>query len=474
MFDGYIRDHAQWTPRAPAVVTPRRTVTYAEFDADIDRMGAALADLGLVAGCGVVSLRAPEPYVHRVCLVALARLGVPSSPWEDDAADVRLVFGPGEAAPGVVRLTAEAVDEVLAAPHRPLPRRDLDPDALIRVQLSSGTTRTPRRVGFTSRRLVIATLTNIRVYGAGRMGAWVPFSGSDSLLGFSMGVAAWALGAAYCAGVFLEHLPQTMEGHAQGVVVMTPVQLRNLLSVLPAGFTPRPGWRVQVGGSALPASLAREAALRITPDVWVGYGATESSRIAASPAACVQDVPGAVGIVPGGAVVEIVDEAGRPLPDGESGELRVRSWRTADGYLDDPAATAQRFRDGWYHTGDIGRRLPEGGLVIEGRIDDRMIVDGMKFMPSLLEEAALDCPGIVDAAAFAVPGPDGLDECWLAVATIAGFDRDALAPHLARYPGLPPNRFAWVEAIPRNAMGKIERQKLREALVAARRGAVDV
>ena len=260
---------------------------------------------------------------------------------------------------------------------------------------------------------------------------------------------------------------------------MTPILLRGLLGVLPHGFTPRPGWRLQVGGSALPASLAREAALRITPDVWIGYGATESSRIAAAPAISVQDVPGAVGVAPAGAVVEIVDEAGRPLPDGESGELRVRSWRTADGYLDDPAATAARFRDGWYHTGDIARRVPAGHplagrLVIEGRLDERMNLGGRKFMPQVLEGPALECPGVLDAAAFAVPAPDGLDQCWLAVSAGPGFDRDSLAPHLANYPGLPKNRFAWVEAIPRNAMGKVERTRLRDALIAARRGETDV
>jgi malonyl-CoA/methylmalonyl-CoA synthetase len=99
-----------------------------------------------------------------------------------------------------------------------------------------------------------------------------------------------------------------------------------------------------------------------------------------------------------------------------------------------------------------------------------MNLGGVKFMPAVLEEAAFACPGVRDTAAFAVPGPDGLDQCWLAVAAGAAFDRDSLAVHLSAYRNLPPLRFAWVDEIPRNAMGKVERTRLRDALIAATGG----
>ena len=95
---------------------------------------------------------------------------------------------------------------------------------------------------------------------------------------------------------------------------------------------------------------------------------------------------------------------------------------------------------------------------------------GVKFMPGVLEDAAATCPGVVDCAAFAVPDDTDLDVCWLAVVAETAFDRDSLAQHLDRYPRLPPKRFAWVDEIPRNAMGKVQRTKLRDALLAALRG----
>ena len=216
-----------------------------------------------------------------------------------------------------MRLTPEWMADALDQPHRPLPRRDPDPDALVRVMLSSGTTRRPKRVGFTWRRLELATLTNVRIYGAGRLGVWVPLSGADSLLGFSLGVSAWA---AFAAGVTVRMMPQLMREMPEGLAMMTPRQLQVLLDTLPDGFTPCPAWRLQVGGSAIPAAQGQAAMDRITPDVWTGYGGTESSRITAGPLSALIDV-GSVGVVPAAATVEIVDETARVLPDGEATTL---------------------------------------------------------------------------------------------------------------------------------------------------------
>ena len=210
---------------------------------------------------------------------------------------------------------------------------------------------------------------------------------------------------------------------------------------------------------------------RITPDIRIIYGSTECSLLAYGHAADLEAEPGVVGSTPAGAILDVVDDAGRPLPDGQSGEFRITSERMTQGYIGDPEASADRFRDGWFYTRDVGRRLPDGRLVLEGRAADRLnLAGGRKFMPQVLETAAFACPGVIDCAAFAAPEagrPDGLDQCWLAVTAAPDFDREALARHLGQYGDLPPPRFAWIDEIPRNAMGKVERGKLRELLVSA-------
>lgn len=472
MFDGYIRDHAHWSPRAPAVLTPARTFTYAEFNADIDRFGAALAELGVTRDSGVVSICLDNPYLTCAAIAALARVGVVSSPFNDPGAALRLIDreGAGDDSPGprLIMLTRDWIDAMRAAEPRSLPVLEIDPETTLRVMLSSGTTRTPRRVAMSWRRIEIGNHCNLRSYAAGVHGTWVPLTSVDSMLGCTMAIAAWSVGAAVTGGVGVAELPGVMETAAPGIVGCTPAQLRAILTALPPGFTPRPDWRIVTGGSLLPIPLAREVRLRLTPDVRINYGATESSVNAVGLAAELEASPGVVGVTPGGAVLEIVDDAGHPVPEGEAGEIRVKSERMTASYLDDPEGTAERFKDGWFYTRDVGRRLPNGLLVLEGRADDRMNLDGgVKFMPQVLEEAAFACPGVRDAAAFAVPAPDGFDACWLAITAAADFDRDSLAPHLARYPRLPPPRFAWVDEIPRNAMGKVERTRLRDAVIAA-------
>jgi acyl-CoA synthetase (AMP-forming)/AMP-acid ligase II len=460
MLEGPIKDHARWTPRAPAVIAQGRTVSYAQFDADIDRFAGAFLDLAIGPGSGVIALQIDVPYLHHVAICALSRIGAVSSAGHDEAAELRITDGnePRPQQP-TLRLGSDAIAAILAAPPRSTPRLDTDPDSLARVMLTSGTTLKPRRIGLSWRRLDAANHTTLRTYGAGKLGTWLALPGVDSMMGYSFAMAAWTTGGALAVTPVAD-LPALLETAAQGVLGVTPVQLRSLLDDLPPGFEPRPGWRIFSGGSLMPTPVAREACLRISPDLIVNYGSTEASVNAL----CAIDLnapPGVVGYTPHGATVEVM------APDGESGEIRIRSSRMTYGYLDDPVETAARFRDGWFYPGDVGRRLPDGRLVLEGRVDDRMNLGGFKFMPGALEAPALECPGVVDCAAFAAPDLQGIDHCWLAVVTVPGFDRDRLAVHLSGYQGLPENRFAWIDAIPRNAMGKVERGTLRDALIAA-------
>lgn len=458
MFDGYIRDHASWTPRAPAVVTAARIASYAELDADVDRCGQAFLRLGVTSSTGVVGLALSNTYLLYVAMAALARLGVASAPSADEAADLRLTDR---------ELSPDWTAAMLASEPRPLPVLELDPNAVGRVMLSSGTTARPRRVGYTWRRLEHGNHLSLRAYCAGRLGSWIPMTGVDAAMGLTMAMGAWSVGAAVTAAFTPEDAPRWLEALPPGLVALTPQHLRALLAALPPGFQPRPEWRLVVGGSLLPLPVAREARARISPDIRTIYGSTEGGMGGLGYASGLEDAPGQVGITPAGAVVALMDEHGRPVPEGQSGEVWIRGERVVQGYLGDPEATAERFRDGWFLTHDVGHRLPDGRLVLEGRLDDRMNLGGVKFMPSVLETAAQACPGVLDCAAFAVPDAAGLDTCWLAVTAAQGFDRDSLATHLAGYPALPPPRFAWIDEIPRNLMGKVDRPQLRALLLAA-------
>ncbi|MBX3483931.1 class I adenylate-forming enzyme family protein [Phenylobacterium sp.] len=469
MFDSYIAYHAKTRPRALALVTPRRRATYAELDADIDRFAGGLQALGIGPGRGIVAVDATSTYHHHLLILALARLGVASTPREDAGADLVLTQreprGDGRQA---VRLDAAWTARTEAAPPTPVPTAPRDPDSIARVMLSSGTTSTPKRIPLTWRRVAANGLNGLSVYGADRLGPWIIRTGVDSGIGYMMASLAWTAGAGVAADFGAADIPGLMERHHPGVLGLTPIQLRDLLGNLPRGFELKSGWRIVVGGGVLPASVAREARMRLSPDIAIVYGSTESGRATAGPAARLDRDAGFAGWALPGVEIDIVGPDGATLPDGEAGELRIRSDRLAEGYLGDAAASAQVFRDGWYYSGDLARRLPDGAYVIDGRIDERMNIGGVKVMPNLLEDAALACPGVHDAAAFALPDRRGQDELWIAVVALQEITRETLMTYLAKCPQrLPAVRIAWSEAIPRNAMGKIERTVLREQVQAA-------
>ncbi|MTD54324.1 class I adenylate-forming enzyme family protein [Amycolatopsis pithecellobii] len=162
------------------------------------------------------------------------------------------------------------------------------------------------------------------------------------------------------------------------------------------------------------------------------YGQTENSSLitTARPEVCEQDI-GSVGTPVPGVVVSIVDIDGRELPPGEVGEICVRSHSVMDGYLDNPEATAEAFRGGRLHTGDLGRLDERGMLHIVGRLKEMIRTGGVNVYPREIARKLGEHPAIRDCAVFGVPDPR-YDE--RVVAAVVSSD-----PHLT-----PEEVIAWV------------------------------
>jgi long-chain acyl-CoA synthetase len=101
-----------------------------------------------------------------------------------------------------------------------------------------------------------------------------------------------------------------------------------------------------------------------------------------------------------GVELEIVDEFDKPLPPGQSGRIRVRSDWLPSGYFNAPSEANGNFRGGWVYLGDMGTMSAEGMLFLRGRIDDLINFDGVKILPSDIEEALLSHPAVLEAVAF--------------------------------------------------------------------------
>lgn len=166
--------------------------------------------------------------------------------------------------------------------------------------------------------------------------------------------------------------------------------------------------------------------------------------------------------------IEIVDDHDRALAPGREGIVRVASEFAVDCYIDDPAESAQVFRDGWFYPGDIGALTADNLLIIAGRQNDVLNVGGSKMAAEKVEAVLLSFEGVSEAAAFTIAGASGVEEIWAAIVCGDAVDIEGLRSHCR--PRMPavfvPARIVALKSLPTNAMGKVDRQRLKETLTA--------
>ena len=161
-------------------------------------------------------------------------------------------------------------------------------------------------------------------------------------------------------------------------------------------------------------------------------------------------------------VVRIVDEAGADVPDGTSGELWVRGPNVCDGYWRRPDATAAAFTDGWFRTGDVGVRAADGYITLEGRRSDLIISGGFNIYPREIEEMLCTFAGVAEAAVVGTPHAEWGEVPVAYLVCTATVDEQALTLYcrsqLASFKL--PRQFHYIEQLPRNAMGKVQKHLL--------------
>jgi amino acid adenylation domain-containing protein len=223
---------------------------------------------------------------------------------------------------------------------------------------------------------------------------------------------------------------------------------------------------IRSASSSLPRDVLGELETTFGVPVVDTYGMTEgASQIAANPLG--RRKPGSVGR-PAGPEIAIMNAHGRRLPVGQRGEIALRGPTITRGYDGDPAVTKAAFRNGWFHTGDLGYFDSDGYLFIVGRIKDIINRGGQKVAPAEVEEALLDHPDVVEAAAFPISHKRLGEEVGAAVVLRPDADltprslREFARERLARFkvPGL----IRIVPEIPKTAVGKVRRAGLAAAL----------
>lgn len=432
---------ARARPDAPALFCVGETWSYARLADDCARRAAALA----AQPAGTVIAQAADTTTLARTLLATQWAGLPLLPLDPETVDQRWpAFAVRSDGP------AHRLQEAPARQDAAVPPADCRAGDLALIVATSGSEGRPKGVQLTHGALAAA---------ADASAASIPLAPGDVWLNclplFHIGGlaifwrclragAAIRLHAEFSADAVWADIAAGRASHLS----LVPAMLARLLDA--SGDTPPPPTLrcALIGGAALSRPLWQRARAAGWP-LFVTYGMSEM-------AAQVATLPPTADWREG--------RVGRPLPGvelmiGDDGRIRLRGAQRMRGYLGEPPLAA----DAWLTTGDLGR-LDNGELTVFGRADDVLVSGGVNIHPAEVEARLAACPGIGDAAVTGTPDPvwgDIVTALVVASADVAAIDawcRDALPARLR------PRRIVRVPALPRNAMGKIERQRLRTLL----------
>ncbi|MCZ4590388.1 AMP-binding protein [Rhodococcus opacus] len=471
---------ADLDPHAPAVSDATGSLTNAQF---LDRVRAAtrhLHDLGIGPG-DVVALKLTNRTEFVVLLFATWRLGATITPVNPALTDVEVARQLADSAArllvvedgttllgGVATL---AVGELYDAPVAPDPAPPADSSALALLIYTSGTTGVPKGVMLDHTNIDAMAEMGVQALQLGPADRCLLILPLFHVNGIVVSVLTPLLAGAsvVIAGRFDPRTFFDLVESERPTYFSAVPTIYSILAALPADVRPdTSSLRFGICGAA-PASaeLLTRFEDRYGFPLLEGYGLSEGTCASTLNPVSGPRRAGTVGIAFPGQEMRIVDENGVELGPGVDGEVVVRGPNVMRGYLGRPEDTAQTVIDGWLHTGDVGHLDPEGYLTLVGRSKDMIIRGGENIYPKEIEDVLTGDPSVLEAAVIGVP-----DTIWGEVvvayvqptpgSTVDPAALHALCAHkLSRYKR--PTSIVVVDAIAKNAVGKIDKAALRAA-----------
>jgi acyl-coenzyme A synthetase/AMP-(fatty) acid ligase len=222
---------------------------------------------------------------------------------------------------------------------------------------------------------------------------------------------------------------------------------------------------LRVAGAYCSPQVRASAKELLASHVITSYGATETGRIAFAELEDIAGIDGAVGAIMAGLAVETVDDSGAPLPQGETGELRVKPPAESPLSYFSSGELISPLKDGWFYPGDIGRVDEKNNLIISGRKSSVINMGGNKVDPERVESALIRIDGIEDVAVGPFRSASGYDVIVALVKSSGPIQLEQLTQFLEK------NRQIYridsirrVSSIPRNTNGKIDRRAVLEQI----------
>ena len=478
----YPLDHLalRGAPGAPALTVGEVTITYAELDDAVGRNAAELLAQGLAPGDRMASWMG-KTMLACVLPLAAARAGlvhVPINPVLRRAQAAHILADSGARLLVANQARIDSLDpgdsadakavalEAWLAPGPALAASSHDPDALAALLYTSGSTGRPKGVMLSHANLWLGAVSVAHYLGLGpdaRTLCLLPLAfdyGQNQLL------STWYAGGRAIGFDYL--LPRDVVKAVRRNDVTTLAGVPPLWLQLAEQEWDGAGQGLRTltnSGGHLPEPLVRRLrSMFPQARLHLMYGLTEAFRSASLDPALVDAHPDSVGRAIPFASLRIARPDGSEATPGEEGELVHSGPLVAMGYWNDPARTAERFREGEVWSGDTMVIGADGLLRFRARDDAMIKVSGNRISPTEIEEIALASGFVRDAAAFGVP--DERTGQAIVLIVVGEGDEAALRAHLKRLlpPHMQPARTEWRDTLPVGPNGKLDRAALKAAL----------
>ncbi|WP_128429696.1 acyl-CoA synthetase [Streptomyces cyaneus] len=485
--DGVLRRSARRTPARVAVDHRDRSWTYEELDEAVSRAARVLLDQGLTPG-DRVGAYGHNSDAYLIAFLACARAGLVHVPVNQNLTGDDLAYIVGQSGSSLVLADPDLADR-LPDGVRTLPLRDADDSLLARqatasaydgpeprsedlVQLlyTSGTTALPKGAMMTHRALVheyLSAIAALDLSAGDRPVHSLPLYHSAQMHVFLLPYLAVGATNIILDGPDGEQLFDLIEaGRADSLFAPPTVWI---------GLANRPDFatrdldglrKAYYGASIMPVPVLER--LRERWPKLAFYNCFGQSEIGPLATVLAPDEHKGRMDSCGRTVLfvdaRVVDEDGEDVPDGTPGEIVYRSPQLCEGYWDKPEETAEAFRDGWFHSGDLAVRDAHGYFTIVDRVKDVINSGGVLVASRQVEDALYTHEGVGEVAVIGLP-----DERWIEAITAVVVPRGGVTEaelieyareKLAHFKA--PKRVVFVDELPRNASGKILKRELRD------------
>jgi len=487
-----LRNRATERPDHDAIIADQRHVSYGELWNKVVSAACMLADEGVGPGDRVLLAASSTPAFAFGYLAThlVGGIAVPLDPAAPAArrdelirrARPRLSFGThADSLPelGEVR----GIDELEDLPAASRDFASVPLEGLADLLFTTGTTGKPKGVCLRHRHLVAAATHINEVIGNVEDDVEVvplPLSHSFGLARLRCNILAGGTVVLTQGFRLPGEIFAALRQHQATGLVGVPAGFAVLLRFGKRGLGPLADRLryIEIGSAAMPEAHKRQL-MELLPHtaIWMHYGLTEASRSTFIEFHRHRDRLGTIGKPSPRVEIQIRAEDGTVLGAGRRGLLFIRGPQVAEGYWEDPALTAAAFIQGWLRTGDVAAVSPDGFITLHGRRDDMINVGGFNVSPDEVETVLATHPAVAEAACIGVEDPRQISgrivRAYLVAAPKAEVPSDKeLASWVGEQlePYNVPTEYAWIDALPKTASGKLVRARLRQQAASGIRG----